>query len=116
MMINLAVDIIALIGSAAQLTNPCHEPHNSDDSFVTFCGFVSKSQFPTDLVQSTVGIEVCMTKRFKEAHMVGVGVDDVNIVGVLWFYHQLGVVAKTLMGGEHTTQKPHYNFHWSNRW
>ena len=48
--------------------------------------------------------------------MVGVGVDDVNIVGVLWFYHQLGVVAKTLMGGEHTTQKPHYNFHWSNRW
>ena len=55
-----------------------------------------------NLVQSTVGIEVCVSKWFKEAHMVGVGVDDVNVVGVLWCDHQLGVVAKPL-------RRPYYS-------
>ena len=49
-----------------------------------------------DLVQTTIGIEVRMAKRLEEAHVVGVGVDDVDVVGVLRLDHQLGVVAKTL--------------------
>ena len=49
-----------------------------------------------DLVQTTIGIEVCMAKRLEEAHVVGVGVDDVDVVGVLRLDHQLGVVAETL--------------------
>ena len=51
-----------------------------------------------NLVQSTVWIEVCMSKWLEEAHMVGVSVDDVNVVGVLCFDHQLRVVAKPLRG------------------
>ena len=51
-----------------------------------------------NLVQSTVGIEVCVSKWLKEAHMVGVSVDNVNVVSVLWFDHQLRVVAKPLRG------------------
>ena len=49
-----------------------------------------------NLVQSTVGIEVCVSKRLEEAHVVRVGVDDVDVVGVLRLDHQLGVVAETL--------------------
>ena len=37
-----------------------------------------------------------MAKRLEEAHVVRVGVDDVDVVGVLRLDHQLGVVAKTL--------------------
>ena len=37
-----------------------------------------------------------MAKRLEEAHVVGVGVDDVDVVGVLRLDHQLGVVAETL--------------------
>ena len=39
-----------------------------------------------------------MSKWLEEAHMVGVSVDDVNVVSVLCFDHQLRVVAKPLRG------------------
>lgn len=37
-----------------------------------------------------------MSKWLEEAHVVGVSVDDVNVVSVLWLDHQLRVVAKPL--------------------
>ena len=64
----------------------------------------SECKFLRDLVQSTIGIEVSMAKWLKEAHMVGVSVDDVNVVSILWFYHQLRVVVKTLRKDINTKQ------------
>ena len=78
----------------------------SNNYWLNDCDWLrSEFQFLRDLVQSTIGIEVSMAKWLKEAHMVGVSVDNVNVVSILWFYHQLRVVVKTLREDIDTKKK-----------